>query len=184
MCHTYKVINGDYASSILSLQLGRPPVWNAGHGTQGITLLLILHNLQKKVCCHCQPIVRQNNHISWQLPGVFPVTLHTTSSGSLVWLVEGLSNCVLTESFELCSFIKALVLKKMTAASPDQRGFAIARLIVLFIDLVFCKIISHGKTAFIQFCMLSAIGSYQQYTAFHHVQWIRWAGGWLITAFV
>ena len=31
MCPTYKVINGHYASSILPLQLGRPPVFGRGY---------------------------------------------------------------------------------------------------------------------------------------------------------
>ena len=47
----------------------------------------------KKVSCHCQPIVLQNNHVCWHLPGVF-LSLRSMSSGSFVWLVEGISNCV------------------------------------------------------------------------------------------
>ena len=43
----------------------------------------------KKVRCHCQPVVLQNNHLCWHLPGVFPslCTVHHLDRWS-DWLAD------------------------------------------------------------------------------------------------
>ena len=74
----------------------------------------------------------------------FPVTLHSTWSGSLVRLVEWLSNCEWMSHLNYARWSRLLVLKKMTAAFSDQvqsvieLSLAIARLDDLPTEPPFC----------------------------------------------